>query len=113
MKQAIVLRSDLEMSSGKKITQACHASLGAFRCSHSLKRKKWIEEGARKIVLEVKNIDELMKIMEKCKSLKVPCYLVQDAGLTELKPGTITALGIGPDENKTVDKIIGSMKLLK
>jgi len=35
-----------------------------------------------------------------------------DRGLTEIDPGTITCIGIGPDEERVLDKITGNLKLL-
>ena len=37
--------------------------------------------------------------------------LIQDAGHTVLEPGTVTCLGIGPDEDKKIDRITGSLKI--
>jgi len=111
-KQMIILRKDLEMSTGKKCVQCCHACLGAYKNAKKSVVKKWESEGQKKVVLEVNSKEELFKLFEKAKKEKIPCFLVEDAGLTELEPGTITALGIGPEDEKKLDKITGSLKLL-
>jgi len=112
-KQAIVLRKDLEMSTGKKCVQSSHASLGAYRRTDKSVIKKWDSEGQKKVVLEVNSKEDMLKLYERAKKEKISCFLVEDAGLTELEPGTITALGIGPDSERKIDRITGSLKLLK
>ncbi|RLJ02891.1 MAG: peptidyl-tRNA hydrolase [Candidatus Aenigmatarchaeota archaeon] len=111
-KQIIVLRTDLKMSRGKMIAQACHASLGAYKKSDQKVRDSWEREGAKKVVLKA-NKEELFEMMEKAKRLKLPTYLVKDAGLTELPPSTPTALGIGPADEEEIDKITGFLPLLR
>jgi len=111
-KQMIILRKDLEMSTGKKCVQCCHACLGAYKNAKKYVVKKWESEGQKKVVLEVNSKEELFKLFKKAKKEKIPCYLVEDAGLTELEPGTVTALAIGPEDEKKIDKITGSLKLL-
>lgn len=52
-----------------------------------------------------------MEIEKKLKEEKIPHFLVKDAGLTQVKPGTVTALGVGPIEENKIDKITGKLKL--
>lgn len=112
-KQVIVIRKDLKMSEGKKCAQSAHASLGAFRKAKKSVVSQWEKHGEKKIVLEIGSRNDLLKLFEKAKKEKLPVSLVKDAGLTELESGTVTALGIGPDESKKIDKITGKLKLLK
>ncbi|PIX43420.1 peptidyl-tRNA hydrolase, partial [archaeon CG_4_8_14_3_um_filter_38_5] len=37
---------------------------------------------------------------------------IRDAGRTQIPPNTITALGIGPDNEEKIDKIVKNLKLL-
>ena len=100
------------MSIGKKCVQSSHAALGAYKKTDKKIIDKWQSEGQKKVVLKVNSEKELLEYFNKIKKEKIPCFLVEDAGLTELKPGTITALGIGPEEEEKLDKITGRLKLL-
>ena len=100
------------MGKGKLITHCIHAAIGAMGLVDEQTIKKWEEEGAKKVVLKMKDLKELSLLHKKIKDGKIPCFLVRDAGLTQLKAGTITALGIGPVEEKEIDKITGKLKLL-
>ncbi|MEM5766182.1 MAG: peptidyl-tRNA hydrolase Pth2 [Candidatus Aenigmatarchaeota archaeon] len=112
LKQVILVRTDLKMGKGKIAAQCCHAAVGTLELVDREILKKWEKEGSKKIVLKVRNEKELLEIYKKTKKEKIPCFLVKDAGLTQLKSGTITALGIGPDKEEKIDKITGKFKLL-
>ncbi|WP_347720952.1 peptidyl-tRNA hydrolase Pth2 [Candidatus Nanohalovita haloferacivicina] len=111
-KQAIVLQEDLNMSKGKSIAQACHASLKAYERSEDKIREKWDKQGAKKVALDIGNKDIRVRF-QKAKDEGLPAYLVKDAGRTELKSGTVTALGIGPAEESKIDSITGDLGLIE
>lgn len=111
-KQVIILRSDIKMSTGKKCVQCSHASLGAYKKGNKEIIKRWEFEGQKKVVLKVNSEEEILEFFKRVKKEKIPCFLVEDAGLTELEPGTITALCIGPEEEEKLNKITGNLKLL-
>jgi PTH2 family peptidyl-tRNA hydrolase len=113
MKQVIILRGDLPMSRGKIAAQACHGSLGAYKKADELSIKKWERESGKKVVVKVKNEEELYHIFELVKAAGIPHFLVRDAGHTELPPSTVTCLGIGPDDDEKIDRITQDLSLLK
>ena len=113
-KMVIVLRTDLRMSKGKIAAQAGHAAVSAAeeaRKKHLEWWKAWLEEGQCKIAVRVRSEEELLDLERKARELKLPSALISDRGLTELPPGTITCLGIGPAPSKEVDKITGELDL--
>ena len=112
MKQAIVVRTDLKMNKGKIASQCAHASVLALRKSGKTKSDAWLKQGMKKVVLKVKTENDLLKIYKKAKKEKIVCALITDAGLTQVSPGTLTAVGLGPDTDKKIDKITGKLKLM-
>jgi PTH2 family peptidyl-tRNA hydrolase len=108
---AIAVRKDLEMGKGKIAAQVAHA---AVECSmnNSEKRNRWISEGQKKIVVWVKDEMELKELINKARSMGVNCCPIKDAGLTQLKPDTLTCSGFGPDEDSAIDSITGKFKLV-
>lgn len=110
-KQAIVVRADLKMGKGKIASQSGHASIASFLKSDKRDREKWIKSGMKKVVLKVSSEKELKDLYKLAKKEKLPCELIIDKGLTQIPP-SITALGIGPSEDKKIDKITRKLKLL-
>ncbi|MCG3215914.1 MAG: peptidyl-tRNA hydrolase Pth2 [Candidatus Heimdallarchaeota archaeon] len=114
-KQVIAVRTDLKMSKGKTAVQVAHGSLSAY-----VKTKRiypdwadnWFSEGQKKITVKVKSEEEILQLANNAKRLEVPFSVINDAGLTQLPPGTTTVIGIGPTRNQIVDKISGDLPLL-
>lgn len=111
-KQAIIVRNDLELGKGKLATQVAHASVGAMEHANKAVVKKWGNEGAKKVVLKVESLGKLKELHKRAEAAKLPCFVVRDAGLTQLEPGTITCIGIGPAQERDIDKITSELKLL-
>jgi PTH2 family peptidyl-tRNA hydrolase len=114
-KQVILIRTDLKMGTGKKCAQSCHASVSAsdqVRIQNTSVWKNWKNSGQKKVVLKIKSKEELNDMIMKVEKQKLLYFIVKDAGLTQLPPGTTTAVGIGPALSKEIDKITGDLKLL-
>jgi PTH2 family peptidyl-tRNA hydrolase len=112
----MVVRMDLGMSTGKMIAQACHAAVGASEQAKKGNHKtwrNWRDEGAKKVALEAESLEELEELAEKANDLDVTYILIHDAGHTEVAPGTVTVIGLGPDRSDKLDKITGSLPLIK
>ena len=111
MKQAIVARTDLGMGQGKLAAQVAHASLSAYEDTGDRARKKWKGEGQKKVVLKADGEAALFRLADEAERLGLPNAIVRDAGHTQLEPGTVTCLAIGPGENDEVDRVTGELSL--
>ena len=115
-KQVIVFNRDIlkKIGKGKLAAQVAHASLAALREAERIRPslvKARESSGAKKIVVKAPE-KELLKLYEIARIRGLPAALIRDAGHTQLIPGTITALGIGPAPEKYVDELTGKLKLL-
>jgi len=111
-KQVILVRDDLKLNKGKMSAQVAHASVEAIFRSDKEIIKKWRLLGMKKVVLKVKNKEDLFKYKEIAKDNGIKVALITDAGKTAVSPGTITCLAIGPDEEEKIDKLTGNLKMM-
>jgi len=111
----LVTRKDLELSRGKLAAQCAHA---AAECVLAAKRKiprdldRYIKHGARKIVCKAPDLVSLKQVHGRAKKSGLVCHMVTDAGHTEIPPGTVTVVGIGPGPRGAIDKITGDLSLV-
>ena len=114
IKQVIIVRTDLGMGKGKIAAQVGHACvLGAehVRKSHPEWHADWWN-GQEKVVLKVPGIRDLQELKKHAIDLNLPWSEVTDAGHTQISPGTITCISIGPAPENLIDRITGDLKLL-
>ncbi len=111
-KQVILVREDLKLPKGKIGSQVAHASVEALLKSHKDDIEKWKKEGMKKVVLKVKDLDELQKYKKEAEYNGLVTGMITDMGKTVVDPGTTTCLGIGPDTEEKIDKVTGNLKML-
>lgn len=113
-KMVIIARKDIKLSAGKLAAQVGHA---AVDCAMKAKRfqtsafEAWYEEGQKKVVLKAENERALFELKLAAEKAGLTTALIADAGHTELAPGTITVLGVGPGKEADVDKVTGHLPL--
>ncbi len=114
-KLVVAARGDLDLSKGKLAVQVAHASVMAALEAKSRHRRwfaAWYAEGQKKVVVRAVDLRQIRDLRAKARGIGLPTALVEDAGLTELPPGTVTCLAIGPGPSDLVDRITGQLKLV-
>jgi PTH2 family peptidyl-tRNA hydrolase len=114
-KMVVAVRKDLRLSPGKIAAQVGHACVNLAMMERNQKRKAfhaWLGEGQKKVVVKVGSLKELYALKEQAEELDLPTTLIQDAGLTEVEPGTVTCLGIGPAAGRDIDPVTGGLPLM-
>lgn len=115
-KMVFVVNMELSMGAGKIAAQVGHAAIGLFQLVHEKPSQRdminqWDEHGAKKVVLQGANTDQLLELHALALSLELPTYLVQDAGRTQVPAGSQTVLAIMGEE-ELVNQVTGQLKLM-
>ena len=111
-KQAILVRADLKLPKGKMAAQVSHASVESVLRSHRDEVMVWASEGMKKVILKVKDQEELLAYRQKAEDAGLVAVLITDAGKTVVEPGTMTCVGIGPAKEQKIDAVTGKLALM-
>lgn len=114
IKQVIAVRTDLGMGKGKMAAQVGHACVMAAETAR-VSYPDWWEEwwpGQVKVVVKVSSYADLDRIRQEAARSRLPFCMVSDAGHTQLPPGTVTCVSVGPAPAGMVDAITGELPLL-
>lgn len=120
VKMTLVVRQNLKMGKGKAAAQCSHATLALYKkmtnpnsSSYNPEMiQRWeILNGQAKITLQVPDAEEMDMLFAQAISLGVNCYIVHDAGRTQIPSGSATVLGLGPAPKAVLDQITGHLKL--
>ncbi|XP_072909244.1 peptidyl-tRNA hydrolase 2, mitochondrial [Hemitrygon akajei] len=113
-KMVLVVRNDLKMGKGKVAAQCSHAAVSAYRqlqVRNPDLLRQWEYCGQPKVVVKAPDEDSIVSLLMHAKNLGLTVSLIQDAGRTQIAPGSRTVLGIGPASAKLVDQVTGHLKL--
>lgn len=119
VRMALCVRTDIPMLKGKAAAQCCHAAVACYKLMSTNAYEsynpgmlnRWEIGGQAKITLKCPSSDDLDLMFAQAMSLGVNAYVVQDAGRTQVDPGTVTVLGLGPAPRSVLDQITGHLKL--
>jgi len=114
----LIVRASLEMGTGKIGAQVGHAVAmmyehyftGAYVLSKAVDPFSffhWRKDSFRKVVLRANE-----KKWEKIKE-NLECFVVRDAGLTEVDPGSETVIGIWPMKKSEQPRLLKKLQALK
>ncbi|XP_060251129.1 peptidyl-tRNA hydrolase 2, mitochondrial isoform X1 [Ovis aries] len=113
-KMILVVRNDLKMGKGKVAAQCSHAAVSAYKQIQKRNPellKEWEYCGQPKVVVKAPDEETLVELLTHAKVLGLTVSLIQDAGRTQIAPGSRTVLGIGPGPADLIDKVTGHLKL--
>lgn len=114
--QYLIARSDLDMSPGKLAAQCAHASTACVLAHAGSRRnisnmevlkqhqgafRVWVESSFAKVVLKVKNKNQMQNLLQQLDEQEILYATIYDACRTELEPeeadgSTLTCIGVTP-----------------
>jgi peptidyl-tRNA hydrolase, PTH2 family len=114
-KMVLIVRGELRLTPGKAAVQVAHAAV--LLVLQAQKRRgtalqRWLKEGQKKIAVVAPTLSEMVERRTQASRLGIATVWVEDAGFTEVAPGTRTCLGLGPALSRELDKVTGDLPLL-
>jgi peptidyl-tRNA hydrolase, PTH2 family len=114
-KMVLVVRGELRLTPGKAAVQVAHAAVmlaveGVRKRSGAF--ENWWAQGQKKIAVMAETLDDMERLAQGARRAGLPFAWVEDAGFTEVPPGTRTCLGIGPASAERIDSLTGKLPLL-
>lgn len=113
-KLVLVIRTDLNMTKGKVAAQCCHATLACYQQLLQKDRallEAWENTGQTKVTLKCTDEAELLELQRQARALGLCAQSIQDAGRTQIAPGSRTVLGIGPGPVNLINQVTSHLKL--
>lgn len=112
----ILINDSLGMKGGKIISQISHGLFNLFGNDERFGKTNpllsyWVKTGQAKIILKCNEL-EIMKRIGMAKANEVPFEIVNDAGRTQVAPGSLTVAFIGPWFVFVNKKISEGLKLM-
>ncbi len=114
-KVVLVVRGELRLTAGKAAVQVAHGAVMLYQLAerrHGAALEAWLRGGQKKIAVVAPPLADLEELQRQARARGIPTVFVEDAGLTEVPPGTRTVLGLGPAPEAEVDRVSGSLPLL-
>ena len=112
-KLALIVRTDLGMGRGKIAAQAAHAAVSAALAGLGKPDfRAWLQDGQPKVVLKVASAEQLVDVARRAHAAGLPVELIQDAGRTQVAPGTVTCCAVGPADSARMDPVTAELTLL-
>lgn len=114
-KMVLVVRGELRLTAGKAAVQVAHAAVMLVLQAQKHRGgdlDRWLSEGQKKIAVVAPTLTEMVARQAMAGRKGIPTVWVEDAGFTEVPPGTRTCLGLGPAPATELDKVTGDLDLL-
>ncbi|KAI0050739.1 peptidyl-tRNA hydrolase II [Auriscalpium vulgare] len=92
-----------------------HATLACYKAlvqKNPRLVQHWETTGQAKIALKATSEDQLLELEAIAKSLNLCARAIEDAGRTQVEPGSRTVLGIGPAPVDLINQVTGDLRLL-
>jgi PTH2 family peptidyl-tRNA hydrolase len=115
LKVVVVVRYDLGMSPGKLAAQVGHAIHSLSREGDEDLLEAWDDEDScsKIVVLGVDNEELLDSVCDCAEEYGIDVFPIEDAGRTEVSPGSFTVAAFGPCYEPILDLVTGHLRPYK